>query len=112
MHRDHDVFLQGIKQEKRLELTYFSRKHCGEVISICAPLHFSKGTAGQAKDVEDELECYYFWDFGAEKGSNFLALSPSKIVNMRLTEVFFHVQEFYSLSKEAGNAAEEPDVNE
>ncbi len=108
MHRDHNVFIQGIEQEKRLEMTFFSRKHASEVVSSCAPLHHSKGPAGPATGAEDELECYYLWDFGAEKGSNFLALSPSEIVSMKLTDDVFHVQEFYSLS----GPAKEPDINE
>ncbi|HUT47686.1 MAG TPA: hypothetical protein VMX36_15495, partial [Sedimentisphaerales bacterium] len=98
MHKDHDVFIQGIEQEKRLKLTFFCRKHRREVVSLCAPLHYSKGPTGPATGAEDELGCFYLWDFGAKKGSNFLALSPSEIVSMKLTEDVFHVKEFYSLS--------------
>jgi len=112
MHKDHDVFIQGIEQEKRLELTFFSRKHRRNVVSLCAPLHYSKGPAGPAPSVEDELECYYLWDFGADKGSNFLALWPSEIVSMKLTEDVFHVKEFYSLSNPAGKMTKDPDINE
>ena len=103
MHRDHDVFIEGIEQEKRLELTFFCRRHRRDVVSLCAPLHFSKGPAGLATGAEDGLECYYLWDFGAKKGSNFLALSPSQIVSMEPTEIDFRVQDFYSHSKRAEN---------
>jgi hypothetical protein len=99
VHRDHDVFIQGIEQEKRLELTFFSRKHHREEVSLCAPLHYSRGPAGFAMGVGDKLECYYLWDFGAERGSNFLVLSPSQIISMKLTDKVFHVKEFYSLSE-------------
>ncbi len=95
MHKYHNVFIQGIEQERRIEVTFFCRKRQREVVSLCAPLHYSKGPAVSAKDAEDELECYYLWDFGAEKGSNFLALSPSEIVSLKLTEDVFHIQEFY-----------------
>ena len=105
MHRDHDVFIQGIEQEKRLELSFFSRKHRREVVNICAPLHYGKGPASPATGEEDELECYYLWDFGAKKGTSFLALSPSQIVSMKLTDDVFHVQEFYSLSNQAEKPA-------
>ena len=103
MHRDHEIFIEGIEQEKRLELNYFSRKHrlrgCSQTSrTICAPLHFSKGPAGLDPNSGVELECYYLWDFGATKGSNFLALSPSEIVSMKLTDEVFHVQEFYRQS--------------
>ncbi len=93
MHRDHDVFIEGIEQEKRLELTFFSRKRRRDVVSLCAPLHYSKGLAAG-----DEMDCYYLWDLEAEKGSNFLALSPSQIVSMELTEETFRVQDFSGMS--------------
>ena len=112
MHRDHDVFIQGIEQEKRLKLTFFCRKHRRKVVSLCAPLHFSKGPAGIVPGAEDGLQCYYLWDFGAKKGSNFLALSPAEIVSIKLTEDVFHVQEFYSLSNPAGKTTRDPDINE
>ena len=110
MHRDHDVFIEGIEQEKRLELTFFSRKLCREVVSLCAPLHYGKGPASPATGAEYELECYYLWDFGAKKGSSFLALSPSQIVSMKLTEDVFYVQEFYSLSSRVEKPAKSPNV--
>ena len=117
MHRDHDVFIQAIEQEKRLELTYFCRKHrlrggSRTARTMCAPLHFSKGPAGIVPGAEDGLQCYYLWDFGAKKGSNFLALSPTEIVSMKLTEDVFHVREFYSLSNPAGKTTRGPDINE
>jgi len=103
VHRDHDVFIQSVERETKLKLTFFSRKHRREVVSLCAPLHYSKGPAGPTTGTEDELECYYLWDFGAEKGSNFLALSPSQIVGMEPTEDDFLVQDFYGHSKRAKN---------
>ena len=123
MHKDHDVFIQSVERETKLKLTFFSRKHrrrggSQTALTTCAPLHYSRGPAGPAPSAvrrpqgsaEDELECYYLWDFGAEKGSNFLALSPSEIVSMKLTEDIFHVQEFYSQSSLAEKPAKSPGV--
>jgi hypothetical protein len=62
--------------------------------------------------VEYKLECYYLWNFGAEKGNNFLALSPSEIVSMKLTDDVFHVQEFYSHSNLVRNTTKDQDINE
>jgi len=112
VHRDHDVFIEGIEQEKRLKLVFFCRKHRREVVSLCAPLHFSKGPAGLAPGSEDGLQCYYLWDFGAKKGNNFLALSPSEIVSMKLTKDVFQVQEFYNLSNPVGKTTNDPVINE
>ena len=112
MHRDHDIFIRGIEQEKRLELTFFNRKHHREEVSLCAPLYYSRGPAGLDKGAKNELECYYLWDFGAKKGSNFMALSPSQIVSMKLTDEVFHVKEFYSLSNPIGKTTKDSDINE
>ena len=112
MHRNHDIFIQGIEQERRLELTFFNRKLRRQVISICAPLHYSKGHVDMDADSQDEEGCYYLWDFGAEKGNNFLALSPSQISRMELTEYDFHIKEFYSLNGTARKMTEESGIKE
>ena len=95
MDSEHEIFMQGIEQERKLEVTFFCRRRRREVDTLCAPLHYSKGPALSAKDAESEMECYYLWDFGAENDNNFLALSPSEILSMKLTDDVFHVQEFY-----------------
>ena len=100
MHRHHEVFIQGIEQDKRIELTFYSRKQKRKAVSFCAPLHYSEGSASLAKNQGSGLECYYLWDFGAKKNSNFLALSPSEIIRMKLTDEVFHVQEFYNPGKQ------------
>ncbi|MHC4207044.1 MAG: hypothetical protein ACYSTT_20510 [Planctomycetota bacterium] len=99
MDSEHEVFIQGIEQERKLEVTFFCRKRRREVVSTCAPLHYSKGPVVSTTDVENELECYYLWDFGAEKDNNFLALSPSEILSMKITDDVFHVQEFFGPGK-------------
>jgi hypothetical protein len=97
---EHEVFIQGIEQERKLEVTFFCRRRQREVESLCAPLHYSKGPAISTNDAENEMECYYLWDFEAEKDNNFLALSPSEILSMKLTDDVFHVQEFYGTDEQ------------
>jgi hypothetical protein len=100
MDSEHEVFIQGIEQERRLEVTFFCRKRRREIVSSCAPLHYSKGTVSDT-DAENEQERYYLWDYGAKKDSNFLFLSPSEIISMKLTDDVFHTHEFYSPGKQA-----------
>jgi hypothetical protein len=97
---EHEVFIQAIEQERKLEVKFFCKKRQREVVSLCAPLHYSKGPVLTAKNAENELGCYYLWDFGAQKGKNFLVLSPSEIFSMKLTDDVFHVQEFYNQGKQ------------
>jgi len=88
MHDNHNIFVRAIEHQTRVKLTFYSRKQGRNIVSSCAPLHYSEAVGtGQDKD------CYYFWDFQAEKGSNFLALSPSRIVSIEPTQDAFRVQE-------------------
>jgi hypothetical protein len=99
VHREHDVFVRSLERETKIRLTFFSRKHDQEAVSLCAPLHFSKSLTGR-----DEQACYFVWDFGAKKGSNFLSLLSSQIVSMELTDEAFHTQDFHCF----GELAEKP----
>ena len=112
MHRNHDVFIHSLEQDTKLKLTFFSRKLGREVVSLCAPLHYIKSPINTVKESEYEQDCYYFWDFGAEKGDNFLVLSSSQVVSMELTDDVFHVQEFYSLSSRSKKSTKGTDSKE
>jgi len=89
VHSNHDIFIQGIQQKKRLKLTFFSRKNLQNLVRQCAPLHYSKG-----RIEGDDRDIYYIWDFEAIRGSRFLALSPSQIVTMELAEEAFNIGDF------------------
>jgi hypothetical protein len=107
VHREHDVFVRSLERETKIRLTFFSRKHDQEAVSLCAPLHFSKSLTGR-----DEQACYFVWDFGAKKGSNFLSLSSSQIVSMELTDEAFHTQDFHILISSSEKLTKNPNINE
>ena len=88
MHENHDIFARGMERQTKVKLTFSSRKHRENIVRPCAPLHYSEGVGSG-----DDKDCYYFWDFEAGKGSNFLHLSPSQIVSMEPTEDAFRVEE-------------------
>jgi len=52
---EHEVFIQGIEQERKLEVKFFCKKRRREVVSLCAPLHYSKGPPVSAINEESEL---------------------------------------------------------
>jgi len=89
MHENHNIFARGMEQQTRVRLTFYSRKHHRNMVRPCAPLHYSQGVGAG-----DDNDCYYFWDFEAIKGSNFLPLPPSQIVSIEPTEDSFRVEEF------------------
>jgi len=107
VHEDHDIFVRSLERETKIKLTFISRKHDREKISLCAPLHFSKSPTGQGQQ-----DCYFFWDFGAKKGSNFLSLSPSQMVRMELTDEVFYTQDFYCFSRSTEKPPKDPDIDE
>jgi len=83
-----------MEQEKKLKVKFFCRKRQQEVESECAPLYYCKGPDVSGTDGGSELARYYLWDFGIKKGKNFLALKPSEIISMKLTNEVFYAQEF------------------
>ncbi len=105
MHSDHDIFIQGIEQKRRLKLTFFSRKHFRKLLRQCAPLYYSKG-----RIEGDGLNSYYLWDFEATKGSHFLALPSSQIVTMELAEETFKVEDFSNLGKVTSQSTKDPET--
>jgi hypothetical protein len=99
VHTDHEIFERGIAQSRKIRLTFGSEQLGREVVSLCAPLYYSRG-----RDETNELECYYMWDFEATVGYNFAALLPSEIVSMELTDDCFELEEIHDSSRRIGGA--------
>ncbi len=94
MHCDHDVFVQGMEQKRKLKLTFLGGKNLQYLVRECAPLHYSKG------QVEgDDLDSYYIWDFESTKDRHFLSLPPSQIIKMELAEGEFNIEDFTARSQ-------------
>ena len=100
MHSDHDVFIQGIEQKRRIKLTLSGRKNPQNLIRQCAPLHYSKG-----KIEDDDLDCYYIWDFEAAEGGHFRAVLPSQIIEMELADGTFKIEDFSNFRRTTAGLA-------
>jgi hypothetical protein len=94
------MFIRGIEQKRRLKVSYLGDECREKLIRRCGPLYYSRG-----KTEADELECYYLWDFEADEGHNFLALSPGRIIDMELTTDAFSIEEVSDLGKRSGRSA-------
>jgi hypothetical protein len=103
VHSEHDIFAKGVEQRRRLKVTVLGNERRRNVAGQCAPLYYSRG-----KVEGDGLDCYYLWNFEADEGYNFMALSPSQIISMELTEIAFSLDELDSPGKPAGNATKGP----
>jgi hypothetical protein len=84
MHSDHQVFLDALRDKKRLTVSFFDRKEKRDRVRICAPLDY-----GPLRGANDTTERYQLWDLeGKRKPLNF-ALLEGDIASMKpLDETF------------------------
>lgn len=80
---DHDIFIQAIKDKKKIILTYFSGEQSLYLTRLCVPIEFI------CSDSEDTADCYYFWDSEADIGERLLGLFPSQIAYMDFSDETF-----------------------
>ena len=99
MHSDHEMFIRGIERKAKVKVTFLNDERGSELVRQCGPLYYSRGRAEA-----DGLDCYYLWDFEADEGYNFVALSPERIVSMELTEDTFSFEEISKRSCGAGTS--------
>jgi hypothetical protein len=90
LHRDHDVFINGIHTKTKVAPTFL--KTDGERVNrVCAAMDF--GVSRRAKDCVDR---YHFWDYDGESRSHVLSLTPDRVITMQATESRFEPAEFVS----------------
>lgn len=88
MHRDHDVFVQGIHNKTKIVVTFL--KANGErTRRTCAPLDF-----GFSRRTKDGLERYHLWDFDSDSKNHVISLSPDRIERIETLEAVFDPAEF------------------
>ena len=104
MHSDHEVFVRGIERKIKLKVTFLNDESSNELVRRCGPLYYSGGRVEA-----DGLDCYYLWDFEADEGYNFIALSPERIVSMECTEDAFSLEEISRMSSRPGMSTRRPD---
>jgi hypothetical protein len=94
MLTENDTFIQAVKDKKKVILTYFSGQQQLHLTRLCVPIKFS------SDDIEDGSDCYYFWDSDADTGERLLALTPSEIKNMVLSDEMFDPADYIIPEKE------------
>jgi hypothetical protein len=87
MHADHDIFMQAVKDRRKVIVTYFSGEYKLNLTKICVPVRYDPTDAGE------ESDCYYFWDSEGEVGERVLGLRPSKIIYMEFGDETFDPDE-------------------
>lgn len=89
MHSEHDVFIQGVQNKVKIDLTFLSPDDYLWSVKLCSPVDFHP--CRRARDVS---ELYYFWDSSAQKGDRLFSLAPEQIVSMKVTSEEFEPEEF------------------
>lgn len=89
MHGDHDVFIQGIHDKKKIRLTFFSKEDGAILVRLCAPMDFGPGSRAKVK-----VDRYHLWDYESDTGPHTLSLLPNQIKSMELTVEDFDPDEF------------------
>jgi len=88
MHAYHDIFMQAVKDRRKVIVTYFSGEFNLNLTKLCVPLHYSPPDAG------GESAFYYSWDSGGDVGERVVALRPSQIMYIELSDEFFNPSEY------------------
>ncbi len=88
MHDQHDIFVQAVKDSKKIELTFFSKEELSKTVKICVPIDYNPG-----RRAKDRSHQYYFLLFEEDNSSYVLSLSPNQILDMQLTDHNFDITE-------------------
>ena len=82
MHKDHKVFMQALKDNRKIILTYFSNMKDFYITKLLIPVYHRSAFSKWSTDI------YYFWNSEAD-GNRMLALPTTKIKFMKLSNEIF-----------------------
>ncbi len=88
MHRDHNIFVQAIKDTIKIRLTFFDEDGIFQA-KRAIPLDYNP-----CRRANDESDSYHFWVFEEGNNSAALILHPKHIISMMLDKETFDSSEF------------------
>lgn len=83
MHRDHDIFVQAIKEKRKIWLTFFNKADGDTQVRLSIPMDY------EPHGIEEETSRYYLWDTDKSINGSFIILFPNNIVSMKLDKGTF-----------------------
>lgn len=88
---NHQAFLDAIQQRREVEVTWPSKEDGGRMQTRrCAPMDY-----GPSRRRKDGVNCYHFWDFESDSGSNHvLTLSAAQISSVQVLDSDFDPHAF------------------
>ena len=88
MHRDHNIFVQAIKDTIKIRLTFFDEDGIFQA-KLAIPLDYNP-----CRRANDESDSYHFLVFEEGNNSAALILHPKRIISMMLNKETFDPSEF------------------
>jgi hypothetical protein len=94
MHRDHKIFIQAIKDSKKVLIKYSNNAGRKERTKVCRPLFYIPA------DGQDSCAHYYFWDGESGRRGDIFWVTPDQIVSIEPTQESFDPAGFTLVSDE------------
>jgi hypothetical protein len=92
MHQDHEAFISGIRDRRKIILTFVSKEDAGlQLTRTCAAMDY-----GPSRRARDKSDRYHFWDYDSDSsdGRHTLSLLAGQILLIDETEERFDPAEF------------------
>jgi len=84
-----DVFIQAIRDKRKIELTFHSDEDGRPITRKCAPMDY-----GPSRKAKDKTPRFHVWDYESDKKPHPLLLHRKKIIDMRVLDEEFDPAEF------------------
>ena len=94
MHRDHKVFIQAIKDKKKVLIKHRNDTGRDASTKVCRPLFYIPGNR------QDSCAQYYFWDGKRNGKGDIFWVAPAQIVSIEPTQESFDPSGFTLVSNE------------
>ena len=83
MHNDHNVFVQAIKEKRKVLLTCSRGEQTQTETKLLVPVYYGPET------LESISDSYHFWDASVDTGECIASLPQSQIARMEISEESF-----------------------
>lgn len=88
MHTHHDIFMQAVKDRRKVIVTYVSGEYSLNLTKLCVPLRYDPPNGGE------ESAFYYFWDSEGDTGERAFALRLSQMIYLQLSDETFDPNDY------------------
>jgi hypothetical protein len=86
---NHKLFIEAIREKKKVSLRFYSKADSGVIDLVCAPLDYGPGAG-----ITDGVNRYSLWDYTSNNGSHTLSFLPEQILDLSVLGVVFDTAEF------------------